>query len=53
MMKVFIILQKNKKSNRGEYEITSINQMYLTENKLFINKLGRGFFGLMLAHTKI
>ena len=41
---VYNFAKKNKKSNRGEYEITSINQMYLTENKLFINKLGRGFF---------
>jgi len=41
---VYNFAKKNKKSNRGEYEITTINQMYLKKNKLSINKLGRGFF---------
>lgn len=35
-----------KPSNRGELEITSLNQEYLTENKLNIQLLGRGFVWL-------
>ncbi|WP_449280251.1 sugar phosphate nucleotidyltransferase [Legionella dresdenensis] len=30
-------------SNRGEYEITSINQIYLELNQLRVELLGRGF----------
>lgn len=30
-------------SHRGEYEITSLNNMYLVENKLEVQLLGRGF----------
>jgi len=30
-------------SNRGELEITSINQMYLNENRLTVDLLGRGY----------
>jgi len=30
-------------SDRGEYEITSVNEEYLKEGKLFVKKLGRGF----------
>lgn len=30
-------------SDRGEYEISSINQIYLEKDKLFVEKLGRGF----------
>ncbi|MFV5314809.1 glucose-1-phosphate thymidylyltransferase RfbA [Priestia megaterium] len=32
-----------KKSHRGEYEITSINEYYLQHNKLHVELLGRGF----------
>jgi len=40
------VIQKAKKvkpSNRGELEITSINEMYLKENKLNVNLMGRGY----------
>ena len=30
-------------SNRGEYEITSLNNMYLEENKIHVTTLGRGY----------
>ena len=30
-------------SNRGELEITSINQMYFNENRLTVELLGRGY----------
>ncbi|HOZ30590.1 MAG TPA: glucose-1-phosphate thymidylyltransferase RfbA [Bacteroidales bacterium] len=32
-----------KPSKRGEYEITDLNNLYLTENRLQIKLLGRGF----------
>ncbi|EPN6882158.1 MULTISPECIES: glucose-1-phosphate thymidylyltransferase RfbA [unclassified Providencia] len=35
--------KKVKKSHRGEYEITSINQMYLENKSLKVELLGRGF----------
>ncbi|KML22989.1 glucose-1-phosphate thymidylyltransferase RfbA [Priestia aryabhattai] len=41
--KVIDIAKKIKKSDRGEYEITSINQLYLQENQLNVELLGRGF----------
>lgn len=40
------VISKAKKvtpSNRGELEITSLNQMYLKENRLLINIFPRGF----------
>lgn len=40
------VLQKAKQitpSKRGELEITSINQLYLQENALIVNLLGRGY----------
>jgi len=37
------IASKIKKSKRGEYEITSVNEKYLKLKKLKILKLGRGF----------
>lgn len=40
---VIDIAKSIKKSARGEYEITSINQYYLEENQLNIELLGRGF----------
>jgi len=40
---VIEIAKKIKPSDRGELEITSINQIFLKENKLHIEKLGRGF----------
>lgn len=30
-------------SARGELEITTVNQMYLTENRLMLEKMGRGY----------
>lgn len=40
---VIEIAKNIKKSSRGEYEITSINDYYLKNNKLSIELLGRGF----------
>lgn len=40
------VINKAKKvipSPRGELEISSINQMYLDDNKLFVKRLNRGF----------
>lgn len=36
-------LHRIKPSSRGEYEITSVNQLYLSEKKLKVKLLGRGF----------
>ena len=35
--------KKIKPSDRGELEITTINELYLKEGKLDVNLLGRGF----------
>ena len=35
--------EKVKPSDRGELEITTLNEMYLKENKLNAQLLGRGF----------
>ena len=40
---VIDIAKTVKPSSRGELEITSINQIYLNENKIKIELLGRGF----------
>lgn len=32
-----------KPSSRGEYEITDLNNLYILENKMFCEELGRGF----------
>ncbi len=41
--KVVEYAKKLKPSARGEYEITDLNKIYLEQNKLLVNKLGRGF----------
>lgn len=40
---VIDIAKKIKPSERGELEITTINQVYLQQNKLSVELLGRGF----------
>ncbi|MFF2456760.1 glucose-1-phosphate thymidylyltransferase RfbA [Peribacillus simplex] len=40
---VIDIAKSIKKSSRGEYEITSVNECYLKENQLKVELLGRGF----------
>ncbi len=41
--KVVDVARQIKPSERGELEITSVNQMFLQEETLFLQQLGRGF----------
>ena len=38
-----LVMQKLSKSNRGEYEISDLNNLYLKKKKLNYRILGRGF----------
>lgn len=40
---VIDLVKKVNKSSRGEYEITSLNQIFLGESKLHVEILGRGY----------
>jgi len=41
--KVVRVAQEIKPSERGEYEITSVNQQFLNDGELLVQTLGRGF----------
>ena len=44
---------KSLKNKKGEYEITSLCEMYLNEKCLSYEKLGRVSHGLMLGHMTV
>ena len=37
------VAKKIKKSKRGEYEITTLNNVYLSQHNLHVSRLGRGY----------